>query len=112
MGAFQPLLAGNTVVYKLSEEVPMFGQLLDRLMAAASCQPACSPKFMAMAGWARPWREATSTPSFSRARARWVASSIESPPRKFIPVHLELGGSDAGVVCEDANIDDAGAANL
>ena len=35
MGAFQPLLAGNTVVYKLSEEVPMFGQLLDRLMAAA-----------------------------------------------------------------------------
>ena len=26
---------------------------------------------------------------------------------KFIPVHLELGGSDAGIVCEDANIDEA-----
>ena len=34
-GAFQPLLADNTAVYKLSEEVPMFGQLLDRFMAAA-----------------------------------------------------------------------------
>jgi acyl-CoA reductase-like NAD-dependent aldehyde dehydrogenase len=35
IGAFQPLLAGNTVVYKRSEEVPIFGQLLDRLMVAA-----------------------------------------------------------------------------
>ena len=34
-GAFQPLLADNTAVYKLSEEVPMFGQLLDRFMATA-----------------------------------------------------------------------------
>jgi acyl-CoA reductase-like NAD-dependent aldehyde dehydrogenase len=105
MGAVQPLLAGNTVVYKVSEEVPLFGKLLDEMVADA--------------GWPNGvFNQVYGDGSVGEKLARsdidalhFTGSSAvgkklyQIAAEKFIPVHLELGGSDAGIVCEDADVD-------
>ena len=107
MGAFQPLLAGNTVVYKLSEEVPMFGQLLDRLMAAAKL-PAGVFTQVYGDGWVGEALAQSDIDAIFFTGSSAVGRKLyKIGAEKFIPVHLELGGSDAGIVCEDAKIDEA-----
>jgi succinate-semialdehyde dehydrogenase/glutarate-semialdehyde dehydrogenase len=105
MGALQPLLAGNTVVYKLSEEVPLFGKALDQ-----AWQDAQLPKgvFTQLFGagdvgelLARGDIDLLHFTGSSAVGKKLYMIAAE----KFIPVTLELGGSDAGIVFEDADID-------
>jgi len=105
MGALQPLLAGNTVVYKLSEEVPLFGQALDLAWKEAQL-----PKgvFMQVYGagdvgelLARSEIDLLHFTGSSAVGKKLYMIVAE----KFIPVTLELGGSDAGIIFEDADID-------
>jgi acyl-CoA reductase-like NAD-dependent aldehyde dehydrogenase len=107
MGALQPLLAGNTVVYKLSEEVPMFGQLLDRLMNAAQLPAGVFSQVYGDGRVGEALARSEIDAIFFTGSSAVGRKLYRIAAEKFIPVHLELGGSDAGVVCEDANIDDA-----
>jgi acyl-CoA reductase-like NAD-dependent aldehyde dehydrogenase len=107
MGAFQPLLAGNTVVYKLSEEVPMFGQLLDRLMAAAKLPAGVFTQVYGDGRVGEALVRSDIDAIFFTGSSAVGRKLYKIGAEKFIPVHLELGGSDAGIVCEDANIDEA-----
>jgi aldehyde dehydrogenase (NAD+) len=107
MGAFQPLLAGNTVVYKLSEEVPMFGQLLDRLMAAAKLPVGVFTQVYGDGRVGEALARSDIDAIFFTGSSAVGRKLYKIAAEKFIPVHLELGGSDAGIVCEDANIDEA-----
>jgi acyl-CoA reductase-like NAD-dependent aldehyde dehydrogenase len=107
MGAFQPILAGNTVVYKLSEEVPMFGQLLDRLMAAAKLPSGVFTQVYGDGRVGEALARSDIDAIFFTGSSAVGRKLYKIGAEKFIPVHLELGGSDAGIVCEDANIDEA-----
>jgi aldehyde dehydrogenase (NAD+) len=107
MGAFQPLLAGNTVVYKLSEEVPMFGQLLDLLMAAAKLPAGVFTQVYGDGRVGEALARSDIDAIFFTGSSAVGRKLYKIAAEKFIPVHLELGGSDAGIVCEDANIDEA-----
>ena len=107
MGAFQPLLAGNTVVYKLSEEVPMFGQLLDRLMAAAKLPAGVFTQVYGDGRVGEALARSDIDAIFFTGSSAVGRKLYKIAAEKFIPANLELGGSDAGIVCEDANIDEA-----
>jgi acyl-CoA reductase-like NAD-dependent aldehyde dehydrogenase len=106
-GAFQPLLAGNTVVYKLSEEVPMFGQLLDRLMAAADLPAGVFAEVYGDGRVGEALARSEIDAIFFTGSSAVGRKLYKIAAEKFIPVRLELGGSDAGIVCEDANVDEA-----
>ena len=106
-GAFQPLLAGNTVVYKLSEEVPMFGQLLDRLMTAAKLPVGVFTQIYGDGRVGEALARSDIDAIFFTGSSAVGRELYRIGAEKFVPVHLELGGSDAGIVCQDANIDEA-----
>lgn len=105
MGALQLLISGNTVVYKLSEEVPLFGKAIDEAWCAAGLPPGV-------------FNQVYGAGDVGELLARseinvlhFTGSSVIGKKlyviaaEKFIPVTLELGGSDAGIVFEDADID-------
>ncbi|PWT98000.1 MAG: hypothetical protein C5B53_07265 [Candidatus Melainabacteria bacterium] len=105
MGALQPLIAGNAVVYKISEEVPLFGQALDKAWREAQLPQGV-------------FNQVYGAGDVGELLARsdidflhFTGSSVVGKKlyviaaEKFIPVTLELGGSDAGIVFEDADVD-------
>ena len=102
MGALQPLITGNTVVYKSSEEVPLNGQALGEAFAASGIPEGVFNQVYGAGDVGEVL--ATSDIDFihftgsSAVGKKLYAIAAE----KFIPVTLELGGSDAGIVFEDA----------
>jgi len=105
MTALQPLLAGNTVVYKLSEEVPLFGEMLNESFARAKVP---SGVFTQVFGGGETGEALARSDidhlHFTGSTA--VGQKLyKIAAEKFIPITLELGGSDAGIVFEDADID-------
>jgi succinate-semialdehyde dehydrogenase / glutarate-semialdehyde dehydrogenase len=105
--AGQILLGGNTVVYKCSEETPLFGKEIARCIAAAKF-----PKgvFNEVYGdgqvGERLAKENIDMVCFTgstRTGRHLYALGAE----KLIPVHLELGGSSPGIIFKDADIDAA-----
>ena len=106
MGAVQPLLAGNTVVYKSSEEVPMCGQALEEAFKQSDVPEGV---FNVVYG-AGETGEALSHGDIDMIH--FTGSSAvgkklyKIAAEKFIPATLELGGSDAGIVFEDAILSD------
>lgn len=104
--SIQPLLAGNTVVYKLSEEVVRFGELLNRLIEEAGLPEGV---FSQVFGDGEVGQKLISSPDIdfvhftgSSATGRKI---YQSAGENLTPVTLELGGSDAGIVFADADLD-------
>lgn len=103
----QLLLAGNTIVFKHSEECPLTGKLLAKIM-----DEACFPKgvFSAVHGDGKVGDLLTSQDIDA---IHFTGSSkvgqylYEKAAKKFIPVVLEMGGSSPGIIFPDANIDSA-----
>jgi acyl-CoA reductase-like NAD-dependent aldehyde dehydrogenase len=95
------------VVYKLSEEVPMFGQLLDRLMIAAKLPAGVFTQVYGDGRIGEALARSDIDAIFFTGSSAVGRKLYKIGAEKFIPMHLELGGSDAGIVCEDANIDEA-----
>ncbi len=102
-----PLLAGNAVLYKPSEFTPLLGQLLHRLAMEAGIP---AEVFALLQGdgqvgaWIleQPIHKVSFTGSVPTGR-RIMAEAAKKP----IPVTLELGGKDAMIVLEDADLDRA-----
>ncbi|MEM8833414.1 MAG: aldehyde dehydrogenase family protein [Pseudomonadota bacterium] len=102
MGALQPLIAGNTVVYKSSEEVPLNGQALGEAFAESGIPEGVFSQVYGAGdvgeALARSDIDFIHFTGSSAVGKKLYAIAAE----KFIPVTLELGGSDAGIVFEDA----------
>jgi acyl-CoA reductase-like NAD-dependent aldehyde dehydrogenase len=101
----QALLAGNAVVVKPSEVTPGSGLLLAKLFEAAEFPDNVVTVLTGDGETGAALVEAgVDKIAFtgSVATGRKVA---EACARKLIPCTLELGGKDAMIVCEDANID-------
>lgn len=105
MGAVQALVAGNTIVYKVSEEVPLFGKLVDD-----ACKKAMLPAgvFNQVYGAG----DVGALLAHSEIDALHFTGSSATGKKlyqicaqKFIPCVLELGGSDAGIIFSDADVD-------
>lgn len=101
----QPLLAGNTVVWKISKEVILTGKLIAAIIAKTS-----------LPLWV--WTEVYGDGSIWDALTDMDIDGItftgstsvgnhlrEKAMKKNITAIMELGGSAPGIVCEDADID-------
>jgi succinate-semialdehyde dehydrogenase/glutarate-semialdehyde dehydrogenase len=101
----QNLIVGNTVVFKHSEETPLFGKVLEEAVAHSGVPEGV---FEEIYGNGRVGRQLVSqdidmicfTGSSGVGRELYAAGA-----KKFIPVRMELGGSAPGIVFEDAIID-------
>lgn len=101
----QPLLAGNTVVYKTSEETPLFGKALDEAFKRAKVPEGVFNQVYGRGDIGEALvRSAVDHVHFTGSTA--VGKKLyQIAAEKFIHITLELGGSDAGIVFEDAAID-------
>ncbi len=106
-GAVQALIAGNTVVYKASEEVPLTTQMIERMMLAADM-----PKNVFTAVYGRGQVGAL----LSRARVDLICftgstdvgkSLYRTAAANMTKIVMELGGSAPGIVFDDADLDQA-----
>jgi acyl-CoA reductase-like NAD-dependent aldehyde dehydrogenase len=105
MGAIQSLLAGNTVVYKVSEEIPLFGTLLDQLIRSAGLPGGVFSQVYGDGSVGETLAKSDIDLLFFTGSSRVGRKLYQICAERFIPCILELGGSDAGIVCEDADLD-------
>ncbi len=101
----QPLLAGNTVVWKISKEVILTGRLIENIMKTTEL-----PEWVwsEIYGDGRSWDFLTDqdidgiTFTGSTQVGRGLAKKAQE---KWITAVMELGGSAPGIVMSDADID-------
>lgn len=104
---FSALLAGNTVVLKTSEVTPAVGVLLEKLFQSV---PELAPFIRVVHGDGKVGAALTnSKPDYifvtgSTATGKKI---MQAAAENLIPVTLELGGKDATIVLEDADVDTA-----
>jgi aldehyde dehydrogenase (NAD+) len=106
---FPALVCGNTVVLKASEDAPRIAELFARITREAGLP---NGVLNVVQGRGRPAgaalvedpRVAVLSFTGSTAVGRWIA---ETAGRRLARVSLELGGKNAFVVCDDADIGQA-----
>ncbi len=102
----QALLAGNTLVMKYSEEVPLFSKLLERVVDACDF-PKGVINFIYGDGQVGDILTDQNLDLISFTGSSATGRKIyQKAAEKLIPVILELGGSSPGVVFEDCTIND------
>ena len=98
-----PLFAGNSVVIKPSEVTPACGELLRKML-----EPLPSGVATVIQGGGDVGAALVDAPC---DKISFVGSPVtgrricEAAARHLTPVVMELGGQDAAIVCEDANLD-------
>lgn len=102
---FQQLIAGNTVLYKCSEETQLFSQKLEHMISETSLPRGVLSIIHGDAETAKTML-AQDIQMVSFTGSTSVGRKInEAVAHKLIPVTLELGGSDPAIVFEDADLD-------
>jgi acyl-CoA reductase-like NAD-dependent aldehyde dehydrogenase len=100
----QNLLAGNTVVFKHSEETPLFGKALEDLVVPLLPEGVFSEVYGAGdVGDMLVHQDIDMICFTGSTKTGQYLYTVAA--EKMIPVLMELGGSAAGIVCEDADID-------
>ena len=103
-GVIPNLLAGNTVVFKISEECPLTGKLIEEVMLAHQLPEGVFSEIYGAGdvGWEL---------ANGNVNLIWFTGSTKVghdlyklAGEKFIKAILELGGSNPGIVFEDVNI--------
>ncbi|MEO0348193.1 MAG: aldehyde dehydrogenase family protein, partial [Pseudomonadota bacterium] len=103
----QALLAGNVVIIKYSEEIPLFAQLLENLIAEVNI-PENIFNFVYGDGLTGKILCQQNIDFISFTGSSATGQKIyKTAAHRLIPVELELGGSSPGIVFADCKIDDA-----
>ncbi len=99
----QSLVAGNTIVFKHSEETPLCGQLIEELLNAELPEGVFNEVYGDGTVGKLLIEQEIDFICFtgSSATGRQIA---ESAGRRLIPASMELGGSAPGIVFDDADI--------
>jgi acyl-CoA reductase-like NAD-dependent aldehyde dehydrogenase len=105
MTALQPLLAGNTVIYKISEIVPLFGKALEDAVHRADLPAGVFLQIYGAGDVGEALARADIDHLHLTGSTAIGKKLYKIAAEKFIPITLELGGSDAGIVFEDAELD-------
>lgn len=102
----QPLLAGNTVIWKVSKEVILTGQLIAEILMKSEL-----PEWV----WAEVYGDGSVWDYLTDLRIDGIGFTwstnvgnhlAKKAHEKGIPVIMELGWSAPGIVCEDADVDE------
>jgi acyl-CoA reductase-like NAD-dependent aldehyde dehydrogenase len=102
----QAMIAGNTVVYKNSEENPLFGKLMEE-MVKQSDLPDGIFNFVYGDGQVGEWLARSDVDMISFTGSVQTGHKLTAiAAEKFIPIVTELGGSSPCVVFEDVDITD------
>lgn len=102
--ALQDLIAGNTVVFKHSEENPLVGKLIDELMKEAGFPEGVFNQVYG-AGEVGDILTNQDIDFISFIGSSKVGRALyKKAAEKFINVRLEMGGSSPGIVFEDVDI--------
>ena len=104
---FQSLIAGNTVVFKNSEEVQLFGVMLEELFVTAGFPDGVFNLIYGAAEAAQALIACDIDYINFTGSTRVGQIIANQAAEKFIPCVLELGGSDPAVFFEDANLEKA-----
>lgn len=104
-GAHQSLLAGATVVYKISEEVPLFGQLLSEMAAEAGLPNGVFNQVYGGGDVGEALARSNIDFLGFTGSSRTGQALYKIAAEKFIPCLLEMGGSSPGVIFADADLD-------
>ena len=106
-GCVQNLIAGNTVVFKCSEEVPLCGMLIEKIMKEADLPPGVfaevygkGPVGALLARQNVDLICFTGSSAVGKSLYRVAAAGMKR-------IVMELGGSAAGIVFPDADLDSA-----
>lgn len=105
-GAIQNLIVGNTVVFKHSEETSLFGKALERVIHKSGFPEGVLQEIYGNGTQGQQLAEsALDLLCFTGSSA--VGHQLYAQAAKdFRPVIMELGGSDPGIVLEDAPLAD------
>ncbi len=101
------LIGGNTVVLKPSEVTPMTGELIDDVFEEAGFPPGVVEVIQGDGSTGAALTEADIDMIFFTGSVATGRKVMAAAAKKPIPVELELGGKDAMIVCEDANLERA-----
>jgi acyl-CoA reductase-like NAD-dependent aldehyde dehydrogenase len=105
--AISALLAGNTVVLKPSEVTPITGELIAELMARVGLPEGVFQVIQGDGTTGAALSKADIDKLFFTGSVATGKKVMKAAAAKPIPVELELGGKDAMIVCEDANLERA-----
>ena len=105
----QALMAGNTVVLKGSEVTPYSTKLVEEIFREAGLPPGVLQVLMGDGQSGAHLTEAGVDKISFTGSVRTGRLIAETCGRQLIPCTLELGGKDAMIVCEDADLDRAAA---
>ncbi len=104
-GCGQNLIVGNTVVFKHSEECPLFGKLIEEIIKSSLPEGV----FSAVYGNGKIGdflvNQDINLISFTGS-SKTGKELYKIAAEKFIKIVLEMGGSAPGIIFEDANIDE------
>ncbi len=101
------LVGGNTVVLKPSEVTPMTGELIRELFAEAGFPPGVVEVVQGDGSTGAALVEADIDMVFFTGSVQTGRKVMAGAAKKPMPVELELGGKDAMIVLEDANLERA-----
>lgn len=105
-GAAQNLIVGNTVVYKTSEECPLFGKLLEKTIDSAGLPEGVFSEVYGD-GKVGDFLTHQDINLMSFTGSTKVGKHLyQVAGEKFIKAVCELGGSAPGIVFADANLDE------
>lgn len=104
-GVIQNLMVGNTVVFKHSEEVPLFGKLIEDIMEASNLPEGVFGEVYGD-GTVGDYLVHQDIDLIWFTGSTKVGKDLyKVGAEKFIKVLLELGGSAPGIVFDDADVD-------
>lgn len=108
----QALLAGNAIVYKNSEENPLFAKLIAEIIATSEL-PDGVFSVVYGDGEVGEWLARSDVDKISFTGSFAVGHKLtQIAAERFIPITTELGGSNPCIVFADAALDEADIANL
>lgn len=108
----QALLAGNAIVYKNSEENPLFAKLLAEIIADSELSGGVFGVVYGD-GEVGEWLVRANIDKISFTGSFAVGHKLTRiAAEKFIPITTELGGSNPYIVFEDARLDEADIENI
>jgi succinate-semialdehyde dehydrogenase/glutarate-semialdehyde dehydrogenase len=104
-GVIPNLIVGNTVVFKISEECPVTGKLIEEIMLSHKLSPGVFSEVYGAGDVGNMLVQSDVNLIWFTGSTKVGRQLYKIAAEKFIKVILEMGGSNPGIVFEDVDID-------
>src|SRR3989344_3537519 len=106
-GVIPNLLAGNTVVFKASEECPLAGKMIEEVMLSHGLPEGVFSEVYGAGGVGEKLARGKIDLIWFTGSSRVGKKLYKIAAGKFVNAILEMGGSNAGIVFEGASVEDS-----